>query len=231
MYNRFRQEKYSSFDYLLPFLVLVCIGLILVLGFNLWRTFGTEASIKAAYLHFESGNAKMKTWGTNEFFEINSDALIMQGDQIVFSADATGIVEFVDGTIMRVSDGSDITFVEVDENGGLINLLLADGKVWFNKVYNDAGDTNIIVKTTNLEVTSSNSAIFEIENEFDEIVRVFSGSGDALVVKIFDKAGEKSVDEEKIGVGQEIEFTDKVLERYWVFQSPSVLSAISDEFK
>jgi len=220
-------------NYLMPFLIIICIGVIGVLLFSLWGAIMNDDVKKAAYMHMVSGSAEMKTWGTEDFFNISTDALIMQGDEIVTSADAKIIVEFFDGTIMRVDGNTDINFMEIDDKSEppIVNLLLVNGKVWFNKLYRETGDTYISVKTGNLEIVSEKGSIFEVENGIDEIVRVFSGNASDVTVNVYDKEGAKSIENETIGVGQEAVFSDAVLEKYWQFQSPSVIMAINDEFK
>jgi len=220
-------------NYLMPFLIIICIGIIGVLLFSLWNALMNNDAKKAAYMHMVSGSAEMRTWGTEDFFNISTDALIMQGDEIVTSADAKIIVEFFDGTIMRVDGTTDINFVEIDDESDppAVNLLLVNGKVWFNKLFRETGDTYISMKTGNLEIISEKGSIFEVENGIDEIVRVFSGNASDVTVNISDKEGAKAIETETIGVGQEAVFSDAVLERYWQFQSPSVIAAINDEFK
>jgi len=219
-------------DYVMPFFIIICIGIIIVLLFKLWSAFTNPYVPRAAYMHIVEGNAQMKTWGTDNFFSLSSDALIMQGDELMMSADGLAVIEFLDGTLMRLDSGTDVSFLEVDEDEGIINLLLVDGTIWINKVYKASGKgTKIVVKTTNLEVVSSQDSIFEVENGFEEVVRVFSGKGDDLELNIFDEVGEKIVETENIGVGQEIVFSDMVLKNYWEFKSPTVLAAISDDFK
>lgn len=220
-------------NYLMPFLIIICIGVIAVLAFNLWGALTETGVKKAAYMHIVEGNAKMKTWGTGDFFNIKSDALIMQGDEIVTSADAKIIVEFFDGTIMRLGGNTDVNFVEIDDKSDppKVDLLLVDGVVWLNKLYRDTGSTEISVETGDWGVVSVNGGIFEVENVMGGAVRVLGGSDSSLEVNVYNDGGEKVVETETVGVGQEIVFTDAVLEKYRQFQSPSVIAAVGDEFK
>lgn len=227
------RQRGGMTNYLMPFLIIICIGIIGVLVVGLWNAIFNNELKKAAYMHIISGSAQMKTWGTEEFFNISNDALIMQGDEIVTSADAQIIVEFFDGTIMRVAGNTDVNFVEIndDKKPMSVNLLLVNGKIWFNKLYRETGDTLISVRTSNLEIVSKQNNVFTVENGIDEAVRIFSGGTNDIVVNIFDKEGAKIVETETLGVGQEAVFSDAVLDRYWQFQSPSVIGAVNDEFK
>lgn len=219
-------------NYLMPFLIIIAIGVIGVLLVNLIQALFGEGNDTDALMHISSGTVEMRTWGTDEYVDLSSDAVVIEGDEIKTSADGKVIIEFFDGTIMRVDGGTNLLFQTMDEGDPAeIELLLISGKVWFNKLYRDSGDTKIVVLTDNLAVTSSVGSIFEIENDMEEAIRVINGkSGGETVVDILTEE-EKIVETEKIGVGQEIVFNEKVLDRYWQYQSPSVLSALSDSFR
>ncbi len=231
MYYRPRVRTSGLSDYIMPFLIIICVGVIIVLLFNLFKAFFADEASGDAYMHIESGSVQIMTWGTEDFFNLTSDALIMKGDELRTSADAKIIIEFFDGTIMRVDGGTDLILNEIinEKDNPSINILLVNGKIWFNKLYKDTSDTYIEVKLTNTVVKSSISSIFEIENTFDEVARVLHG--DEVTIDILTEDGKKVVETEKVGVGQEIIFTEKVIETYWQYQSPSVLNALSDEFK
>lgn len=231
MYYRPRVREHGFSSYIMPFLIIICVGVIIVLLYNLFKAFFVSEPSGDAYMHIDSGSVQIMTWGTDDFFNLTSDALIMKGDEIRTSADAKVIIEFFDGTLMRLNGSTDVVLNEInnEKDSPSINILLVDGKLWFNKLYKDTADTYIEVKMTNTVVKSSTGNIFELENGFEEIVRIFHG--DEIGVDILTEDGKKVVENEKIGVGQEIVFTDKVFETYWQYQSPSVLSALSDEFK
>jgi hypothetical protein len=82
-----------------------------------------------------------------------------------------------------------------------------------------------------LEVASQQGSIYEVENNSEQAVRVFNGNTSDVSANVYSKDGTKVVETEKIGVGQEIVFSPAAFEKYWAFQSPSVLTAASDEFK
>lgn len=236
MYNRTRSVRRAagSSDYVMPFMIIICIGVILILLFNLWRLIFSEEPAKAAYLHVVSGTVQMQTWGTDVFFDITSDVVVMQGDSIRTSSDAKIIVEFFDGTVMRIDGDSDVVFEAIDDSSKNpeINLGLASGNVWFNQVYKGSQDTEIEVAAGAILVHSSEAGIFEVENGDQEIVRVFEVfENEGLLVDIMSEAGDKVIESENVGVGQEVTFSKAVLDRYWKYQSPNVLSAVSDDFK
>jgi len=232
--NRSRSsQKFNAMDYVMPFLIILCIGIIIILAYNLYNAFTGADVKKSAYLHILSGSAKMKTWGTNDFFSITSDPVIMQGDEVQSSSDGKFIVEFFDGTLLRMDGNTSLVFTSIDSGSDpAITLQLGSGKIWVNKVYRDTAKTLVTINTKSLGVVSSKGNIFEVENVgTDEVVRVFSGDGKDIDINVMDKDGKKVVETDTLGVGQEIFITPAALEKYWAYQSPSVINAISDEFK
>ncbi len=221
-------------NYVMPFLIIIAIGIIGILAFNLWKTFFPSEKVKAAYMHIISGSAQMKAWGTDAFFNLSSDAVIMQGDQIRSSADAKLIVEFFDGSLMRVSGNSDVSFDSIDDDSKTpqIDLNLYDGALWFNMLNKTTGQTDVLVTLDNIVAKSNAASIFEVDNNESQAVRVFGVfDNEGLAVDILAEDGSKVVESEVVGVGQQIDFTDEVLKRYWAYQSPTVLAATSDDFK
>lgn len=220
-------------NYVMPFLIIICIGIIGILLFNLWQAFFPSDKVKAAYLHVLNGSAQMKAWGTDSFFNLSTDAVIMQGDQVRSSADGKFIVEFFDGSLMRMDGNTDVGFDAIDDDSTpKIELHLYDGNVWFNLLDKNSGDTKVEVSMDNIVANSGMASIFELENNDTEAARVFAVfENEGLNVDVLAEDGNKVVESEKIGVGQQIIFTDEVLKRYFAYQSPTVLAAVDDEFK
>lgn len=237
MYPRSRyyqgRKQAGPLNYLMPFLIIICVGIIGILLFNLWRAFFPSEKVRAAYLHIIEGSGQMKAWGTDSFFNLSGDAVIMQGDQIRSSADAKIIVEFFNGSLMRMDGNTDVSFDAIDDgNTPKIELRLYDGNVWFNLLDKGSGGTDLRVKADNLLAISGAASVFELENGEDQLVRVFGVfENEGLSVDIFSEDGDAVVETENIGVGQQIIFTAEVLKRYFAHQSPTVLAAVDDDFK
>lgn len=221
-------------NYIMPFLIIIAVGVIVVLFFSLWKSiFGSDPQ-RAAYLHFVHGSAQMKAWGTDNFFTLKSDTVVMEGDEIATSSGAQVIMEFFDGTIMRVDENTSFKLNAIDDESSepLIEVALTDGAVWFNRLYKGTSDTKLVVNMDVLEVNAGNASVFELENGKSKVVRalnVFDASG--LSVDIFSQDLSTVVETENVSVGQQIVFTDKVLDRYWAHNSPSVIAEIADSFK
>lgn len=237
--RRQRAQQGGLKDFLLPFLILICFGLIVVLGVGLWRSFFSVDRDAAAYMHLSEGSVGLKVWGTENYFDLDSDTLVMQGDAIKTDNGSRVILEFFDGTIMRVDGNSEVVFDSIDEEDGsqAIELTLNSGALWFNKVYKDTEATDIRVKLDHVVVNSDMASIFMVDKSGDQgVVRVknvFEDNGGVLVEVMPEgaKEGDKAIETEKIGVAQQITFSPKVIQRYWDFKSPTVLTGMSDNFK
>ncbi|MBI2634235.1 hypothetical protein HYW82_01020, partial [Candidatus Peregrinibacteria bacterium] len=228
------RRQQGPVDYVLPFLIIVCVGIILILVWNLWKALFGEDTTRAAYLHVIDGSAQMKTWNTDDYFSLSTDVVVRQGDEISVSNGSKVIVEFFDGTIMRMGGGSTVRFDLLDDKNDnpQLEISLLDGMIWINKIYKGTAETGLSIDLADIIVDSRAAGIFEVESGEDMAVRIFDVfNEDGVLVEILEKGGDKVVEEENVGVGQEVVLNDKILERYWQHQSPSVLAAVSDEFK
>jgi len=204
---------------------------VLILLFNLAKSlFGSDTE-QSAYMHIVEGDVQMRTWGTEDFLTLSSDALIMEGDEISTSSGTKVIVEFFDGTILRASSGTDLAFEKISGDGedASIEIVLLDGDLWINKVYSSDSISQVSVKSGSAVVRAGENTVFAVSQNQDLFVRGIQGEN--ISVDILDKSGKKVVETEQIGIGQEIDLTSKALEKYWLYQSPSVIAAVSDEFK
>ncbi|MFA6992082.1 MAG: hypothetical protein WC269_02260, partial [Candidatus Gracilibacteria bacterium] len=134
MYRPRNRRGYKPTDYLLPFLIILAVLIVAVLLFNLVKSFFDGGKSEAAYMHIVDGAVQMRTWGTDDFLTLTNDALIMEGDEIAVSSGAKVIVEFFDGTILRLKGGSDIAFEKMQTSGeeSSVGLILVDGDMWVN---------------------------------------------------------------------------------------------------
>ena len=101
------------------------------------------------------------------------------------------------------------------------------------KLYKSTEETDLKINLSDVVVSSNEASVFAVGNDLDyQSSRVFAVFDDeGLLVEVMNKEGSKVVEQENLGVWQEFVFTDNVLEKYWSYQSPTVISALSDEFK
>ena len=99
----------------MPYLIIICVAIILVLIFNLWRAITAPDFKEDAYMHVVDGSVQMKAWGTDSYFDLTVDALVMEGDELRSSANAKVIIEFFDGTIMRMDGNTHVVFNSIED--------------------------------------------------------------------------------------------------------------------
>lgn len=227
-----RLPRKRPIDYILPFLIMICAGVIVVLAFQLYQSMNKTDDTNDIYMYMAKGNAKVLQWGSGEWEKAYNGTKILQGDSIKTQRGGRMVINLFNDHYLRMDQSSEIVFSEIKKNGDAydINLILREGKVWINN--DEASETPVkfMVKTDHT-VVKTISTIYEVEqNESEEIVRVLKGS---IVADIMvDEDGEKrNVETIQIGVGQEAVITADDLKAYTDRESPSVIDAIDDDFR
>lgn len=219
-------------DYILPFLIMICAGVIVVLAYQLWSSLQTSEDEKDIYMYTAQGNTKILPWGAGEWEKAYNGTRLLQGDSIKTQSGGRTVVEFFDDHYLRIDEKSEISLSEIKESGGVyeITVTLLEGKIWINDDEASENPVKFIVKTDHT-VVKTVSTIYEVEQTgAAEAIRVIKGS---IVADIMvDEDGQKKkIESISIGVGQEAIISDKDLQEYAERKSPSVINAISDEFK
>ncbi len=219
-------------DYILPFLIMICAGVIVVLAYQLWSSLQIPENEKDIYMYTAQGNARILPWGAGEWEKAYNGTRLLQGDSIKTQKGGRTVLEFFEDHYLRMDEKSEITLSEIKENGGVyeIDIILMEGKIWINDDEASENPVKFVVKTNNTLVRTV-STIYEVEQtDAAQAIRVIKGNivADILV----DEDGQKKkVESISIGVGQEAILNDKNLKEYAERKSPSVIDAISDEFK
>lgn len=227
-----RIPRKRPIDYILPFLIMICAGVIVVLAYQLWSTLKMSEEENDIYMYLAQGNAKILPWGAGEWERAYNGTRILQGDSLKTQSSGRLVVELFDDHFIRMDEKTEITFSEISENNGVyeINLILGDGNIWLNSDENSESPVKFMIRT-NHTVVRTVSTIYEVEQSSGkEIIRVIEGN---LVADILiDEDGKKrKVETVSVGVGQEAVITDEDLEKYSQRRSPSVIQALSDDFR
>jgi hypothetical protein len=227
-----RVRRKSPIDYLLPFLMILGLGIIIVLVLQLWSSWG-KAGQGDIYFYVVEGQAKILPYGKAEWDQAYSGTKFLIGDSLKTSRSGKAVIEFFNGTIVRIGDDTSITLSDVEKKPDkeTIVLTLDDGELWLNgKKSQGVKEAFYEVRTSNTTVKAMGTA-FEVEsNGLDEAVRVFSG--EVTVDILVSSNGTKRVaDTKSVGVGQELILDEASLKAFADNNSPSVLQALSDEFK
>jgi len=227
-----RLPRKRPIDYILPFLIMICAGIIVVLAFQLYQSLNQTEDDKDIYMYLAKGNAKVLQWGSGEWEKAYNGTKILQGDSLKTQRGGRLVVELFNDHLLRLDQSSELVFSEIKKNGDAydINLILREGKVWINNDENSETPVKFMVKTDHT-VVKTVSTIYEVEQDEDEeVIRVIKGSivADILV----DEDGQKrNVESIQIGVGQEAVITNEDIQSYADRESPSVVEAISDDFR
>ena len=216
---------------LFPFLLLIILGVVVVLGFRLFTAFYGTGDDDGVFMYVVNGQAQLKLWGTEDFSKAYSGMKVLQGDELYVAKDSQVVVEFFDDVLVRVDGGTQVVFNEIysDSGGVEIQLVLKNGAIWVNRTALEADGTEFLVLTDNVLVQPEVDAVFDVENiGGEEIVRVVYGSA---VLDVYSRNGGTVVDHVIVEAGTEAVFDNDKLERFWKFQAPNISSDLSEEFK
>lgn len=225
------QRRKRPLDYLLPFLIFISIGVIAVLGFQLFMNFGNQGKTDV-YFYVAEGKAKLLPYGSTDWDNAFSGTKLLLGDSLKTSFGSKVVLQFFNDTVIRMAEDTAITLTDVIKSSDKesIVLNLDNGKVWVNG-QKSAGvrEAEYEVRTKNLKVMATGT-VFEVESDSEQLVRVFDG--DVKVDILVDNEGQERVaDTVLVGVGQQLLLDDASISAFEDNKNPSVLNAIDDDFK
>lgn len=211
---------------------MICAGIIVVLGYQLWSALQDTKEENEIFMYTAQGNARILPWGSGEWEKSYSGTRLLQGDAIKTQRGSRVVVEFFEDHFLRLDQRTEVIFSEIrdSDNGVNVNLILREGNIWINNNNNSKNPVKFTVQTNHTDVDTV-STIYEIEQNPDsEVLRVMRGSIQADI--LVDEDGRKNkVDTIKVGVGQEAVITQSALRKFAQRESPSVIDALSDDFK
>lgn len=225
------QRRKGPLDYILPFLVILSIGVIGVMAFQVWNSWNNQGDANV-FFYVAEGRARVAPYPQAEFDNAFSGTKLLLGDKLKTLAGGRVVIEFFNDTRVRLDSDTAITLSDVSKTNDkeTIALNLENGSVWVNGQKSPGvRESHYEVRTANLLVRA-NGTVFEVENNDAQVVRVFEG--DIEVDVIVETGGQERVTETlAVGVGQEIVIDDATLRAFEGNQTPSVLKAVSDTFK
>ncbi len=227
--RRYRRRTRSQ--YLLPFIILISLGVFLILAFQLWGSFFPTVKGDALY-YLPEGRSKVLSFGTTEWGNIYNGTKVKLGDSVKTLHGAKGVLQFYDGTIVRLDEDTQITLIDIADKNDYQEILvyLNGGKAWINKPkQNVVRKTNFVI-TTNYASYTDTGTVFDLEKLNDEILHVMKGQ---VQVDILENAEGKTrtIESIPVGIGQQIVLSDAVMQEFYQRQSPSVLSALDPIFQ
>lgn len=218
-------------DYILPFLVIVSLGVIGVMGWQVWDSWNRQGEADV-YFYLADGKAKVLPYGETEWSNAFSGTRLLLGDALKTSSTGRAVVEFFNDTRIRLDYDTAMTLADVSKASDreTIAVNLDNGSVWVNG-QKSAGvrEAHYEVRTSDMLVRATGT-IFEVERSEEQVVRVFDGDVKVDIL-IRTNGQERVADTIAVGVGQEITLDEATLRAFAENKTPSVLKAISDEFK
>ncbi|MBU1446309.1 FecR family protein [Patescibacteria group bacterium] len=227
-----RIPRKRPIDYILPFLIMICTGVIVVLGYQLYSSLQGPEEKEDIYMYLANGSAKILPWGSGEWERAYSGTRLFQGDSIKTPQGGRIVVELFEDHYIRMDERTELSISEIKASGDgyEVEINLQDGKIWINS--DETSDSpvrfNVRTKHTSIQTVAT---VYEVEQNIDsEVIRVMEGE---VLADIFVDEGEdqRKVESISIGVGQESVITDQDLQDYADMKNPSVINAIADEFK
>ncbi len=224
-------NRKSPLDFILPFLILVSIGVIGVLGYQLWQNYTVQGKANV-YFYIVEGKAKLLPYGKSEWENAYSGTKLLLGDSVKTSAQGKLVMSFYNDSIVRLNSDSAVTLTDLVKqfDSEKIVLNLNNGVIWVKAGRSqDVRESQYEVRMSHLKVKSS-GATFELEDADAETVRVFDKQVDVDIL-VNESGKERVADTITVGVGQELVLDEAALKAFKSNNRPSLLKAISDQFK
>ena len=123
-------RRKSPLEYLLPFLIFVGLGVIAVLGFQLWNNL--QAARGDVYFYSVGGRARMLPYGMKEWENGYSGTKMLLGDAVKTSPDGRGVLQFFNGTTVRLDADTEIVLTDITKRSDVekIGITVNHGNVW-----------------------------------------------------------------------------------------------------
>ncbi len=228
--RRFRRRK--RFSFLVPFLLIILLGVGVVFGMQLWNSFW-EGKKGDAVFYLVEGRAKILPYGNKEYENLYNGVRIKLGDAIKVMNGGKGVIRFYDGTVARLDQDSEVILEDITKNDADQQILLRHnaGNLWVNK----PRKSGVIRKTgfvinTNFAAYSITGTVFNLfKNTNQEILSVINGE---VAIDILENNNGKmrAITQETVGIGQQAVLDEAVMKAFYERQNPSIKKAIDATF-
>lgn len=213
--------------FLFPFILFIMIGVVLVLGIELYFKFFDSGDSDAVLIQVVSGQAQIKMWGTENFSKVYSGTKILPGDEVYVGQNSRAIVTFPDGTILRLNGDTNTVFDSPDR------VSLKKGEIWVNKTFTSACEDDFSVFAKNV-VAKPTCGIFDV-SFYGTAPQGGAGELRAIMgtmeIDVYSRNGGVVVDHVQVKEGEQASFDNEKLERFWLFQAPNVVESLGEDFK
>lgn len=226
-----RYRRRAKSQYLLPFVILVSVGVFIILAFQLWGAFFTNAKGDATF-YMAEGRSKVLSFGTNEWENLYNGSKVKLGDSVKTLKNAKGVIEFYDGTALRMDEETQITLVDISKKSDYQEILIYvnSGKIWVNKPKQNVIRKTDFVINTNYASYAIAGTVFALDKGNEEVLHVIMGK---VQVDILEEVEGKTrtIESIPVSIGQQVILNERVMQEYYERKSPSVLSGIDPVFQ
>lgn len=215
-----------------PFLMILCIIVIFVLLLQIitsLRMKTDKTKRNQAVLYIERGDVEFQPWGQDTYDAYNQ-APIWEGDKIRTEKDSYAILEFYDGSRIRINEGTEMQVekIEAGKKSISVEIRLVVGEIWLNEKKTPE-PLLFKVYAPHLE-TVSPGAKFAVAVNDQEFVRVMEGEVKVAVYDSFTEDPEL-LDSVSIGIGQQISVSSTDIEALEARKFVNLLESTDDYWK
>ncbi len=229
--SNYRVRRKRLVDYFLPLFIFIAFAVIVILGWQLYRSIASKNELMDVYLFIPQGQAKILPSGSYNWDSAVNETRVLQGDEIATQIQSRGVVRFFQKLLLRIDEETTVALTEVSPGRfkDTYNIVMKDGTLWVNTQLYEDKDMKLTVHTTNLVVQSSDG-VFEVEDrDGTQVVRVVRGSVEVAVM-VQEGTSQREVESVKVPMGQEFIMDSRAYEAYKKYQSPEVFGPISSMF-
>ena len=197
--------------------------------FSTWKEQTIEVKRNQSFVYIDRGDVDFKPW-QDKWYDAYTGALILEGDMLKTNDNSFAVMEFYDGSRVRLNENTEVTLQKVDatRNGIDVELIVESGEIW---VYEKETEENLGIRvfTTHLDVVALGT-VYAVEVSESEFVRVLEGEVKVLVKS--DLLEDSEILESKAaGIGQQISLSQKNIEDLEARKFVNLLEPIDDYWK
>ncbi len=230
-----RIHRRRLIDYFLPLFLFIAFAVIVILSWQLYRSVTVKNEPLDMYLYTVQGGSKILPFGTYNWDNAYDGMRVLQGDEIQSPLGSRAELVFFKSFWLRLNGDTAVNLRKIlpSQSEDEYEINLKGGSSWFNTdLYTDK-KISLNVFTQHLRI-EGHGGVFEVEDTSAnkgglEIIRTISGSVQVAVI-VDDGQKQREVEAITVAPGQEFSMDATDYEAYQKYQSPEVLSAISDDF-
>lgn len=176
----------SSKDYILPFLIIISLGVVAALSIRLWGLSGENENgglgiSGKAELAEITGEVAVYLPATESWKIVNTVSSLSSGEGVKTEADGKAVLAFDDGTVLTLDSGSELAIRELQNSitKKTIDLSLARGSAW---TVAGTANSDLTITSNFLSVRDAAGSFLVTTNENEDIISSISGGATATIL-------------------------------------------------